>query len=188
MVCQQGTWTSWNGKKLTNDDAVGPSRIASSSLVNGRRGMTKIRRGMSNIIITGNPMAAGQDEISEAKGENARRQAVYSPMVCVIANVAPNPTSCTPTNRRMRDLRTFLRGSPVGVRVLSRKKKRILRVIPLPCRASAPINQLRGVSRRKEQVTSKVCKEGTHKRPARTPAQTSGSDTTITSRKSYLWG
>ena len=44
--------------RLTNGEAVGPSRIASSSLVNGKRGIRKIRRGTSNMIMTGNPIAA----------------------------------------------------------------------------------------------------------------------------------
>jgi hypothetical protein len=43
---------------LTNGEAVGPSSIASSSLVKGRRGIISMRTGMSNIIITGNPIAA----------------------------------------------------------------------------------------------------------------------------------
>jgi hypothetical protein len=44
--------------KLTNGEAVGPSRIANSSSVNGSRGIKKIRRGISSKIITGNPIAA----------------------------------------------------------------------------------------------------------------------------------
>jgi len=44
--------------QLTNGEAVGPSRIASSSLVNGKRGIRKIRRGISNMIMIGNPIAA----------------------------------------------------------------------------------------------------------------------------------
>ena len=64
------------------------------------------------------------------------------PMLCVIANVAPNPTSWTPTNRRIRDLRTFLRGSPAGVKVLSLKKYNNFLEIPFSRSASIPIYQL----------------------------------------------
>ncbi len=49
--------------QLTKGDAVGPSRIASSSLVNGNLGMMKVRRGRRSMMITGNPIAA--DTVSE---------------------------------------------------------------------------------------------------------------------------
>jgi hypothetical protein len=43
---------------LTNGEAVGPSRIASSSGVKGRRGITYIRTGTSRKMTSGNPIAA----------------------------------------------------------------------------------------------------------------------------------
>lgn len=66
--------------RLTNGDAAGPSRIASSSFVNGNRGIRCVRTGSRSIIITGNPMAAVSDRTqntmklaaSEHKSEEAR--------------------------------------------------------------------------------------------------------------------
>ena len=51
-------------KRLTKGDAVGPSRTANSSSVNGSLGMIIVRKGMSNNITIGKPIAAGkrQDE------------------------------------------------------------------------------------------------------------------------------
>jgi hypothetical protein len=49
--------------QLTKGDAVGPSRIASSSLVNGNLGTMKMRRGRRSMMTTGNPIAA--DTVSE---------------------------------------------------------------------------------------------------------------------------
>jgi len=79
---------------IVNGDAVGESRIASSSTVKGSRGMTTVRRGTINRIITGNPIEA---------------------MVCTIANVAAKATSCTLINSNIRDLRTRRKGSERGV-------------------------------------------------------------------------
>lgn len=49
---------AFRGNLLTNGEAVGPSRIASSSSVNGKRGIRRMRRGISNMMMTGNPIAA----------------------------------------------------------------------------------------------------------------------------------
>ena len=125
---------------LTKGDAVGPSRIASSSSVNGSRGMTTARNGMRSIMMMGNPMAAVRNPIRGTIGNSAMH--VYSPMVCVMAIVAPNPINCTVTNRSIRDFRTRRKGSSTGVRCRSRRKYRSFRVIPLPCNASAPMYQL----------------------------------------------
>ena len=46
------------GKILTKDEAVGLSRIASSSCVKGNKGMILVRSGTSNKMIIGNPMDA----------------------------------------------------------------------------------------------------------------------------------
>lgn len=51
-------------KKLTKGDAVGPSRTANSSSVNGSLGMTIVRKGMSSEITIGNPIAAGNVLVS----------------------------------------------------------------------------------------------------------------------------
>jgi hypothetical protein len=53
---------------LTKGEAVGPSRIASSSSVKGMRGTRSVRRGISNMIITGNPIAA-VEQTKEDAGE-----------------------------------------------------------------------------------------------------------------------
>lgn len=45
-------------EELTNGEAVGASRMESSSLVNGNRGIRRALRGRSNIMMTGNPIAA----------------------------------------------------------------------------------------------------------------------------------
>jgi hypothetical protein len=45
-------------RALTNGEAVGPSRIASSSGVKGRRGIMYIRTGTSRKMTSGNPIAA----------------------------------------------------------------------------------------------------------------------------------
>jgi hypothetical protein len=64
------------------------------------------------------------------------------PMVCVIAKVAPNAPSCSATYRRMRDLRTWRRGSVDGVIVRSIRKYRIFCVIPFSESSLRPIYQL----------------------------------------------
>lgn len=46
------------GTLLTNGDAVGPSKIATSSEENGMRGIMNTRMGIKSMIMTGNPMAA----------------------------------------------------------------------------------------------------------------------------------
>ena len=48
-----------SNNELTNGDAAGPSRTASSSSVNGSFGMIIERKGMSSEMTTGNPIAAG---------------------------------------------------------------------------------------------------------------------------------
>ena len=50
--------------KLTKGDAVGPSRVANSSPVNGSFGMIIARRGMSNEMTIGNPIAADDVAVS----------------------------------------------------------------------------------------------------------------------------
>ena len=47
-----------DGIALTKGDAVGPSRMASSSSVNGSRGTRYVLSGTSSRIMTGNPIAA----------------------------------------------------------------------------------------------------------------------------------
>ena len=131
---------------LTNGDAVGLSNMASSSSVNGSSGMTEVRSGMSSKMITGKPMAAvvyrrniDSTRLYFEKGKDV-------PIVCTIAKVTPNPTSCRAMNSTIRDLRTLSRGSFAGVKCRSRKRKRIFIVTPFPCKASAPINQLQGIT------------------------------------------
>lgn len=55
--------------KLTKGDAVGPSRIANSSSVNGSFGMIIVRKGMSSEMTIGNPIAAGNVTVTESAGE-----------------------------------------------------------------------------------------------------------------------
>ncbi len=45
---------------LTKAEAVGPSRMPNSSCVNGRRGISHVRRGINNRMIIGNPIAAAR--------------------------------------------------------------------------------------------------------------------------------
>ena len=95
--------------RLTNGDAVGPSSIASSSIVKGIRGMRYIRTGIKSMIITGKPIAAIQVQArvsamvrvvdqtwtsykSSVSTQWARKEGMYVPIVCVMAKVAPKPT------------------------------------------------------------------------------------------------
>ena len=64
------------------------------------------------------------------------------PIVCTIANVAPNPISWITVNNTIRDVRTLRSGSDMGVKWRSRRRYRILSVMPLDRRASTPMNQL----------------------------------------------
>lgn len=57
---------------IVKGDAVGLSRIASSSEVKGINGIMEVRRGTRSKIITGKPIAA---------------------IVCTMENVAPKPIS-----------------------------------------------------------------------------------------------
>ena len=66
----------------------------------------------------------------------------HAPIVCVMAIAAPNPTSCTPTNKATRLARTRASGSPGGARTRSRARCASLRVIPFASSASQPIYQL----------------------------------------------
>ena len=49
---------------LTNGDAVGPSRTASSSSVKESLGMIIERKGMSSEMTIGNPIAAGDHSVA----------------------------------------------------------------------------------------------------------------------------
>ena len=108
---------------LTKGDAVGRSRMPSSSGENGIRGMTNVRNGINNRMMTGNPTAAGRvsatHQLAPRLGYSFHGDA---PMVCVMAKVAPNATSCSATKSRMRDLRTRRSGSLNGVSVRSVRK------------------------------------------------------------------
>jgi len=65
---------SRSNKKLTKGDAVGPSRIANSSSVNGSLGMIIVRNGMSSEMTIGNPMAAGDVVVSrKSLGEKTNK-------------------------------------------------------------------------------------------------------------------
>jgi hypothetical protein len=46
---------------LTKADAVGPSRISNSSFVKDMRGIKSVRIGKSNMMRTGNPIAAEKE-------------------------------------------------------------------------------------------------------------------------------
>ena len=86
---------------IVNGDAVGASRMASSSCVK-YFGNRKVRAGIKRRIMIGKPMAA---------------------IVCVIAKVAPNPTSSRATKYQRAFLRLRrVRGSDAGVRDLSRQR------------------------------------------------------------------
>lgn len=50
------------GYLLTKADAVGPSRMANSSLVKDMRGIIIVRMGKSSMMRTGKPIAAGRKQ------------------------------------------------------------------------------------------------------------------------------
>ena len=108
---------------------MGWSRMPSSSGENDIRGTTNARNGINNRMMTGNPTAAvpcGENNTTTnqlARG-HASGHSFQSdvPMVCVMANVAPNAASCSETKSRMRDLRTRRSGSLDGVSARSVKK------------------------------------------------------------------
>ena len=65
---------SARGKGLTKGDAVGPSRMASSSSVKGSRGTTSTRSGTRAMMMSGNPIAAADASVERGiigrEGEN----------------------------------------------------------------------------------------------------------------------
>lgn len=101
---------------------MGLSRFANSSGENGKRETTKVRSGINNRMMMGNPTAAGITHKQQTRciirtHSISTRQKMEGdvPIVCVIANVALKAVSCTATKRRMRDLRTRRSGSLYGV-------------------------------------------------------------------------
>lgn len=62
---------------LTNGEAAGPSRIASSSRVNDILGITNVLRGSNSMMITGNPIAASDVKYINKKVQINGKEVIY---------------------------------------------------------------------------------------------------------------
>lgn len=75
---ERDRWNKWasyetRGYLLTKVEAVGPSRMANSSLVKDMRGIIIVRIGKSSMIMTGKPIAAGRKKHWYRYGEVNKR-------------------------------------------------------------------------------------------------------------------